>query len=74
MEGGAEHVAGGGDRAGDEAVDAAELHHHAAEVDALGPERLLGAGEVDDFLLLGGLLRLLGVPRLEVGVLELGVA
>ena len=70
----AKHVAGGGNRTCDKAVDAAELHHHAAEVDALRAESLLRASEVDDLLLLGRLLRLLGVPRLEIRGFELRVA
>ena len=74
MESRAEHVAGGGNRTCDKAVDAAELHHHAAEVDALRAESLLRASEVDDLLLLGRLLRLLGVPRLEIRGLEFRVA
>ena len=74
MERGAEHVARRRDRAGDESVDAAELDHYAAEVDALRAEGLLRRGEVDDLLLLRRLLRLLGVPRLEIGLLQLGVA
>ena len=74
MEGGAEHVTRRGYGAGDEAVDAAEAHHHAAEVYPLGAEGLLRGREVDELLLFGWLARLLGVPSLEVGRLELRVA
>ena len=70
----AEHVARGGDRARHEAVDATELEHHAAEVDALRAERLLRSGQIDELALLCGLLLLLGVPRLEICSLKLGVA
>ena len=43
LEGRAEHVAGGGDRAGDEAVGFAGGEHHGAEVDALVEQGLAGA-------------------------------
>src|SRR5574344_1688450 len=70
MERRAEHVARRGDRAGDESVAAPELDHHAAEVDALRAERLLGVREADDLLLLGRLFRFLRVPSLEIRVFE----
>ena len=78
VERGAEHVARRGDGAGDEAVHKTQLDHHAAEVDALRGERLTRGGEVDEFLLLGGLLRLLRVPRFMISlrerVQEIGIA